>query len=168
MAFPTSSKTAKAASGCGSARWRTGWFTIQTLQPPTSSATGTSDPATSNCPSSASTPTSPPWAISMAMATSTWSRGPRPLHLVRLHRSGGDRRLCRLREPFRGRHEPVLRHADEASEDNGLFIGDDHICGFNVDGPRWEAGELTTSRPRRWHHRPARTRRRRSPRPAPR
>ena len=33
---------------------------------------------------------------------------------------------------------------DEASEDNGLFIGDDHTCGFNVDGPRWEAGELMT------------------------
>lgn len=32
---------------------------------------------------------------------------------------------------------------DEASEDNGLFIGEAHTCGFNVDGPRWEAGELT-------------------------
>ena len=32
---------------------------------------------------------------------------------------------------------------DEASEDNTLFIGDEHTCGFNVDGPRWEGGELT-------------------------
>lgn len=32
---------------------------------------------------------------------------------------------------------------DEASEDNGLFIGEAHTCGFNVEGPRWEAGELT-------------------------
>ncbi len=32
---------------------------------------------------------------------------------------------------------------DEASEDNGLFIGDAHTCGFNVEGPRWESGELT-------------------------
>ena len=32
---------------------------------------------------------------------------------------------------------------DEASEDNTLYIGEEHTCGFNVDGPRWEGGELT-------------------------
>ena len=32
---------------------------------------------------------------------------------------------------------------DEASEDNTLFIGDDHICGFNVNNPRWEGETLT-------------------------
>jgi hypothetical protein len=32
---------------------------------------------------------------------------------------------------------------DEASEDNTLFIGDDHTCGFNVNNPRWEGETLT-------------------------
>jgi len=32
---------------------------------------------------------------------------------------------------------------DEASEDNTLFIGDDHTCGFNVNTPRWEGETLT-------------------------
>ena len=32
---------------------------------------------------------------------------------------------------------------DEASEDNTLFIGEAHTCGFNVHEPRWESGELT-------------------------
>ena len=30
---------------------------------------------------------------------------------------------------------------DEASEDNSLFIGEEHTCGFNVNGPRMEGNE---------------------------
>lgn len=34
---------------------------------------------------------------------------------------------------------------DEASEDNNLFIGEAHTCGFNVDEPRWTpSGELAS------------------------
>lgn len=32
---------------------------------------------------------------------------------------------------------------DEASEDNNLFIGEAHTCGFNVNEPRWEGEALT-------------------------
>ena len=34
---------------------------------------------------------------------------------------------------------------NEASEDNTLFIGEDHVCGNNVFEPRWEEGELVTA-----------------------